>query len=119
MNQRTFAYLIVRDPRATLDFAQAVFDAEIVYEAEYDGVLRHAQFKVQGVEIMIGPSSDEYPPASTMMYVYVDDVDATFVRAKEHATEVEMVPTDHDYGDRSAGVQDSNGIKWHFATCHD
>jgi PhnB protein len=50
------------------------------------------------------------------LYVYVDDVDATYARAlKAGATSV-RAPENAFYGDRNAGIQDPFGNSWGIAT---
>src|SRR5690606_3529127 len=98
MNQRTYAYLIVDDPRKTLDFAKEVFEATENYVWEDEGHIRHAQFEVEGTMVMMGKASEDYPAVPSMMYVYVDDVDATFEKAKRACRKVEMEPVDQEYG---------------------
>jgi uncharacterized glyoxalase superfamily protein PhnB len=51
-----------------------------------------------------------------MLYVYVDDVDATFQRALAAGGTSVQAPADHFYGDRSGGVKDPCGNVWYIAT---
>jgi uncharacterized glyoxalase superfamily protein PhnB len=50
------------------------------------------------------------------LHVYVEDVDRVFERAVEAGGTVTMPPTDHDYGERSAGIVDAEGNHWYIAT---
>jgi len=52
----------------------------------------------------------------TMLYVYVDDVDATFQRALAAGAMSVQAPADQFYGDRSGGVKDLFGNLWWIAT---
>jgi PhnB protein len=50
------------------------------------------------------------------VYVYVDDVDAHFERAKSSGAEIIRDVEDQFYGDRSYGAKDPEGHEWFFAT---
>jgi uncharacterized glyoxalase superfamily protein PhnB len=51
-----------------------------------------------------------------MLYVYVDDVDATYQRALAAGGTHSAGPADQFYGDRSGGVKDPCGNMWWIAT---
>jgi len=52
----------------------------------------------------------------TVLYLYVDDTDATYQRALEAGATSLMEPADQFYGDRNAGVEDPTGNHWWIAT---
>ncbi len=54
--------------------------------------------------------------ATHMTYIYVDDVDKHFRRAKEAGAKILEEPADQFYGDRRYGAEDPSGHHWHFAT---
>jgi uncharacterized glyoxalase superfamily protein PhnB len=64
---------------------------------------------------MIGASATTRP---NTIYMYVPDVDAAYRRAMAAPGAAQSLrePTDEWYGDRSAGVQDSQGNQWWLAT---
>jgi len=77
------------------------------------------------VEAMIGDSivvidAFESPPPVTptkaYIYVYVEDVDATYKRALEYGAKSLEEPTDKHYEERAAGVQDTFGNTWWIST---
>ncbi len=51
-----------------------------------------------------------------MLYVYVDDCDATFTRALEAGAIEVMAVADHPHGDRYGGVRDACGNEWWLVT---
>ncbi len=51
-----------------------------------------------------------------MIYVYVDDTDATYKKALAAGGTSLEEPNDAFYGDRRAGVSDSQGNQWFIAT---
>ena len=50
-----------------------------------------------------------------MFYVYVDDVDAHFDRAKAAGAEIREEPHEHFGGNRQYTVSDPGGHRWTFA----
>jgi PhnB protein len=50
------------------------------------------------------------------IYVYVDDVDAHFSRAKDAGATIVREPKDQFYGDRNYGAEDPGGHEWYFGT---
>ena len=59
---------------------------------------------------------DKQTPSSVMLYVYVNDVDATYKKAIDAGAKSLREPQNEFYGDRSAGVDDGSGIQWWIAT---
>jgi PhnB protein len=106
-------YLIVPDARATLDFAAAVFGAETLQaHRDEDGVIRHAEFRIDDSVLMVGQAAE---PSPAHIHVYLADPDAAFARALEAGgTEVRPMDDQPD-GDRRGGVTDPNGTTWWFA----
>ena len=73
-----------------------------------------------GSVVMMGSPPDYRNPKklgqiTVGLYVYVDDVDAHFERAKAEGAEIEAPPEDKPYGDRSYGAFDLEGHQWWFA----
>lgn len=65
---------------------------------------------------MMGLSRADYPPMPCMVHVYVPNCDEAFKKAVDMGAKVIMEPSQQFYGDRSAGVEDSQGIQWWIAT---
>src|SRR5246500_3373778 len=110
-------YLAVPDAQSLIDFMVKVFDAkerEIIRKP--DGQIRHAEFQIGNSIIMLGTTSPTYGNATATLYVYVDDADARYQRALEAGATSISEPANQFYGDRHAGVKDSNGISWWVAT---
>ena len=77
------------------------------------------------VESRIGDSvvvmeTGDFPPSVTptraSIYVYVEDVDATYKRALECGATSLSEPKDKPYDERNAGVQDTFGNTWYIST---
>lgn len=110
-HQAVMPYLMMEDAGAFIEFIKTVFDAEMTQESMRDGIIGHCEAKINGCTIMFSNSRDEWKPATANMFVYVDDADATYIRAiKAGATSV-MEMADQEYG-RSGGFTDPHGNVW-------
>ena len=62
----------------------------------------------------------ESPRASDVgnsgLFVYVDDVDAHYERARAAGALIDSQPVDQPYGQREYGARDIEGHRWWFAT---
>ena len=113
--QRVIPYLMVDSIEAALPFVEAVFGADIIETVpDKDNKIMHAEIKIGDSMVMFGSREGESVPS--MLYVYVADTDAAYRKAMELGATSLMEPADQFYGDRNAGVQDSQGIKWWMAT---
>jgi uncharacterized glyoxalase superfamily protein PhnB len=114
---RVSPYLIVKDCAETIEFLKYVFGAK---EREKmvlpDGTINHAEVSIGDSVIMMGKAAEPHPAQTTMLYIYVEDTDAAYKLALEKGSVSVMEPADQFYGDRNAGVKDSNGISWWIST---
>jgi uncharacterized glyoxalase superfamily protein PhnB len=110
-------YLVVDGAARLIDFMQEVFDAEPVerFAAPGDRV-GHAEMRIGDSVVMLGDAHGEHKPLQAMLYVYVDDADATYQRALAAGAASVQPPVDQFYGDRSGGVRDPFGNQWWIAT---
>lgn len=103
--------IIISDPHGLVTFIKRVFDAEGEYQSG-----RPAEIKIGGSVILVSDGGGMRVDAPAFLYLYVEDVDATYARAMaQGATSVEA-PADMPYGDRRAMIQDSWGNHWQIAT---
>ena len=110
-------YLAVPDAQNLIDFMVKVFDAkerEIIRKP--DGQISHAEFQIGDSIIMLGTTSSTYGNATATLYGYVDDADARYQKALQAGAASLSEPVNQFYGDRHAGVKDTNGISWWIAT---
>jgi len=61
---------------------------------------------------MLGQANAQWKALSAALYVWVDDVDATYAKALAAGATSQGPPEDKPYGHRNAGVVDQNGITW-------
>ena len=105
-------YLSVRDARGFIEFAKHAFDATETSYHDSGGGHVHAEIKIGDSMIMIGQTE----PLAAQIYLYVEDVDATYARAVKAGAKSVEAPSDKPYGDRGAWVVDAHGITWFIAT---
>lgn len=104
---------------ALLEFLKTVFGAELRWQhVEADG-------RVVNAEVQIGDSRfhlSEFwrertiPPGTHHVSVYVEDVGAVYLRALQASATSVKEPSDMNWGDRHACVEDPSGIRWHLLT---
>ena len=98
-------------------FLKEVFNAQDRLKMEGPGgKIMHAELNIGDSTVMVGDVMPQWPAKSNSLYVYVDNVDATYERAlKAGATSV-RAPENAFYGDRTSAVQDAFGNFWGIAT---
>ena len=106
-------YLVVDGAARVIDFLEQVFDAEEVVRLAAPGNrIGHAELRIGDSLVMLGDAHGEHQAMQAMLYVYVDDVDASYQRALAAGGTSVQAPTDQFYGDRSGGVKDPCGNLW-------
>jgi PhnB protein len=110
-------YLVVEGAARLIDFLKAAFDAKETERMAAPGDrIGHAEVRIGDSVVMLGDAHGEHKPLQAMLYVYVDDADATYRRALAAGATSVQEPADQFYGDRSGGVRDPVGNLWWIAT---
>ena len=111
-------YLVVDGAEKVVKFMKEAFGAQPVFEPMMrpDGKVMHAEFKIGNSIVMLADSSERAQATSTMLYLYVPNVDAVYQKAIKAGGTSLMEPADQFYGDRSGGVKDPAGNRWHIGT---
>ena len=110
-------YLIVADAQKLIDFLIAVFGDSVESQmVKPDGKIGHTEVKIGDSIIMLGEAMEGYPPLSSMLYIYVDDADATYAAAIEAGATAITPVADQFYGDRSGGFTEPCGNKIWIST---
>ena len=111
-------YLVVEGAAQLIDFMKQAFGATAEeFMASPDGTIMHAEARIGDSVIMLGDAmGDEHPPLPSMIYLYVDDADATYQRALRAGATPTMEIADQFWGDRAGGVKDPTGVHWWIAT---
>jgi uncharacterized glyoxalase superfamily protein PhnB len=123
MPQTVTPYLLYEDVAGALEWLAKAFGfTETLRFTGQGGYVNHAEMDVgDGSPIYLGDPGDDYRNpkrlggSTSMVYVYVVDVDTHHSRAKNAGAHVFEEPADHDYGDRRYGAEDLEGHQWFFA----
>ncbi len=106
-------YLVVSNADDELAFLKAAFGGtEVLCHRNADNSVMHAEIKIGDSLVMLGQAGGPWTPHRAGLYLWVEDVDATYGRALAAGATSESEPEDKPYGHRNAGVIDSNGITW-------
>jgi PhnB protein len=77
----------------------------------------HVQAQIGDSVVVLSAMDPPYKEATKgSIYVYVEDVDATYKRALETGATSLNSPTDRPWKGRTAGVKDSFGNVWYIET---
>jgi uncharacterized glyoxalase superfamily protein PhnB/uncharacterized protein YndB with AHSA1/START domain len=106
-------YLVVPDADAEMAFLAKAFAArETLCHRDEGGTVQHAELQVGDSLVMVGQAGGAFEPRSAAIYLWVEDVDATYDRALAAGARSESAPADKPYGHRTGGVVDPNGVTW-------
>ena len=117
-------YLYYADARAALEFLVAAFGfTEIEAFRDDSGTVWHAQLSTGDGVVLIGPGLEEFGTravdgddrVTSRTFIYVDDVDAHYERARESGAVIVTEPSDQG-PNRIYVAQDPGGQQWIFAT---
>lgn len=122
--QTIFPILRYHDARSAIQWLCATFGfVELFSVPESGPSVRHAQLKLGTNVIMLGSVRAEDGMASVQdvsstqaLYVYVEDLDAHYERARLAGAEIASSPKDTDFGSREYHVRDLEGHPWTFGT---
>jgi uncharacterized glyoxalase superfamily protein PhnB len=111
-------YLMVNGVANLLDYLVAAFDAKQLFRLNRpDGSLGHAEVRIGDSMVMLGEPMGPFGPMPAQIYLYVNDCDATYLRAiRAGGTSVLEPITMHFSGERYGGVRDPAGNIWWVAT---
>ena len=114
-------YLVMENAGAWLKFVEKAFDAETTFLLKHEsgkdaGKVMHATTKIGDSNIMFSEVMENYPPVTTMLYLYVDDVDSIYKQAVNAGAVSVREPRTEFYGDRAGCVKDKWNNTWWIAT---
>ena len=111
-------YFIVNDAQKFIDLMKNIFGAKELRRYDRpDGTIMHAEIQIDDSVIMLGDSSDKFPPRSVVIHVYVPDVDKTFEKAIAAGCEIVEKPKQQaNDPDRRATFKDFAGNMWSVGT---
>jgi PhnB protein len=118
-------YLIVKGGAQALAWYAEAFGArELLRLPAPNDKVGHAEIEIGDSRIMLAdevPDHEANAPGAyggspVSLHLYVDDVDATVIRAVGAGAKIKSRPQDKFYGDRMGTVVDPFGHTWHIAT---
>jgi len=120
--QTVTPYILYEDVATAMDFLSRAFGfEEVLRYTGSEGYVNHAEMRIGDGTIFLGDPGDHYRNPRKVGHetvginVLVDDVDATFERAKAAGAEIKDPPADQAYGDRRFIALDPEGHYWFFA----
>ncbi|HEX6717323.1 MAG TPA: VOC family protein [Pyrinomonadaceae bacterium] len=108
-------YFTVHRPAELIDFVTQAFGAVEHFRATGSAGGMHAEVLIGDSIVMIG-GAEHIEPKPTAIHLYVPDVDQAYERALKAGAKSLMPVADQPYGERSGGVEDSQGNRWYIAT---
>jgi PhnB protein len=102
--------LVVHDPALQVEFLKQAFGATGEFRTDMPSVIRI------GDSLVMVSSAGPRDAMPAFLYLYVDDIDATYQRALAAGAVSLEEPWDTPYGDRRGMVQDPGGNIWQIAT---
>jgi PhnB protein len=108
-------YLTVRRPAELIDFVKSAFEAVEVFRGTGSAGGTHAELRIGDSMVMIGGMEAIPKETPAAIYLYVPDVDRAYERALAAGATSLLPPTNQDYGDRNAWVEDRFGNTWYIA----
>ena len=122
---RITPHLFYDDVDAAIDWLVKAFGFEIrLRMTDKDGAVVHGDLEVADSLVMVGLASEgavrESPQSlggkiSQRLYVFVDDVDAHYERARSAGARITSELAEQFYGDRVYECMDLEGHRWKFA----
>jgi uncharacterized glyoxalase superfamily protein PhnB len=119
-NRTITPYLVVSDVHREIDFIKHVFGAKgNVYGLGSQGGY-HSEFRIGESALMIGGGGKgatwKGTPVPASLHAYVPNVDGVYQKAMDAGAISLMPPTDMEYGERGAAIEDPGGNHWYLAT---
>lgn len=111
-------YFIINGAQKFIDLITEIFGAKELRRYDMpDGTIMHAEIQIDDSVIMLGDSSDKYPPVQLVMHVYVPNVDEIFNKAVQAGCEIIEEPKESEGDhDRRATFKDFAGNMWSVGT---
>ena len=99
-------------------FLQNLFNAEVLRRYDHtDGTIMHVELKIDDSVLMLGDSSEQFPPVTHVLHLYVPNVDEVFNKALAlGCTEIERPSERPGDPDRRGTFKDFAGNMWSIGT---
>ena len=113
-----YPYFGYRDAAAALKWLTAAFGFVKTQEiVGANGTITHAEMTFGNGAILLATSTNDIPkPTEHGIYVWVEDVDAHYERAKTAGATIVFPPENTEWGTRRYRCLDPEGYEWSFGT---
>ncbi len=111
-------YVVVDNAERLIEFLVKVFGGreQGARELKPDGQIGHADVRIGDSLVMVSDASEAFPARPCVLFVYTDDVDATYRAALAAGSTSILEPSDQPWGDRVGGFHDPFDNRWWVAT---
>ena len=110
-------YLVVNGAQELMDLMIELFHGKELRRYEVPGRIMHAEVLIDDSVIMVADASDEFPPLTHLLHLYVPDVDKTYDKAIELGCESVQTPMEKPGDpDKRGGFKDFAGNTWYIST---
>ena len=110
-------YLVVKGANKLITFLKQAFDAKEISKMDREnGDVWHSEVSIGDSRVMLSDTSEQFPPTYVNIFLYVQDIDATYKKAISAGATSLMEPANQFYGDRMGGVKDQFGNYWWIGT---
>ena len=111
-------YLIVSNGESFIDMMQQIFGA--IEKRKFlrdNGKIMHAEIQLDDSIIMFSEATEDYPPYTLWLHIYVPNVHETFDRAIKYGCELISAPLQKEgEPDCRGSFKDKDGINWSVST---
>ena len=80
-------YLIVKGAAQLIDFVKEAFGAQETFRMPSGAGIMHAEVRIGDSVVMMSDAMGEHGPMPTMLFLYVEDVDAVYKRSLQAGAE--------------------------------
>ena len=104
-------FLIVESPEQQLEFIKSVFGPEITEPVKKDPGGRF-ELKIGNTSLIVVKAEPARPCRTSTLYVYVKNINETYIKAIGAKAEVLFEPVERYNGDVECGFEDHSGNLW-------
>lgn len=104
-------FLIVEYPEKQLEFIKIVFGPEITEPVKINPDGR-AELKIGNTSLVVRKTNEVWPGRTCTLYVYVKNINETYVKAMGAKAVALFEPVERYNGDMECGFQDNFGNLW-------
>jgi PhnB protein len=110
-------YLMVNNAQGLIEFIKNAFDGKVTFvQKRDDDKIMHSTMSIGDSTVMISDTLEGMEAKTSMMFLYLEDVDSVFSRAMQAKATSVREPVTEFYGDRAGAVKDQWGNTWWIAT---